>query len=62
MILNNAVKNEAIGKSQLGFVEFLKKIVLADKNETEDIRNNINKTAFLNSREWLLEKISELEK
>jgi len=62
MILNNAIKNEAIGKSQLGFVEFLKKIVLADKNETEDIRNNINKTAFLNSREWLLEKISELEK
>lgn len=62
MILNNAIKNEAIGKSQLGFVEFLKNIVLADKNETEDIRNSISKAAFLNSRDWLLEKISELEK
>ena len=62
MILNNAVKNEVIGKSHLMFIEFLKKIVLAGNNEAEDIRNDIRKTKILNSREWLLEKISEPEK
>nr|HMT10081.1 hypothetical protein [Ignavibacteria bacterium] len=40
MILNNAVKNEAIGKSHLMFIEFLKKIALAGNNEAEDIRND----------------------
>ena len=62
MILNNEIKNEVIGKSHLAFIEYLKKIVLADKNEAEDIRNNIGKTELLNSKQGLLEKITEIGK
>jgi hypothetical protein len=59
MILNNEVKNDIIGKSHLAFIDTLKKIVLAGKNETDYIKMKIEGTELLNSKEWLLEKITE---
>lgn len=62
MITNSEVKNDIFGKSHIAFIDALKKITLAGKSHAEELAIKVKKTKIINSKEWLLEKITGLGK
>ncbi len=61
LLVNNEIKNDVTGKAHLAFINFLKKIALAEKTDAEQLINSVNKSKILNSKPWLLEKLNELK-